>query len=451
MGRCAKQGRVLVYTICMVPSVGSVWSRAAVIVVVVVVVAGVGLAGVTGCDAPADDGPEPTVPQAWTALCDDTGAAADVCLADGPLRCGDGVPRAACETCGCPGGDACVDGPGDDDSVCASADVQNAVRDGDVVGDGLADADYLALYGVIDGDDVRPITLADLVGRLQDDARRDARRQLVVVGREGGDAGAFVSDAIGTTLLDAGDGTCAALATAAAGMPVATTVSTDDVPLTVVASSVDDATQALCAFPGSVPRCVLPHRQSCLLRGGAVAPAVVVVDDAVFLARLDDVLLRSVARVGRATWEQRLDSIVLTFSSLLLEHQPEARFTVPDAGREVRVVELGAPGDDDDSLDALTPAPVFVAWLPSFRARPVRSLAFRLLWQDGLLRQFLTVHDVVPADCAFDTTAVNDAGDPAIDSIVGVDCRATDGAGLTATVNVGRNAIVDSATTEPPP
>jgi hypothetical protein len=436
---CAKQGRVLVYTICMVPSVGSVWSRAAVLVVVV---AGVGIAGLTGCDAPADDGPEPAVPQAWTALCDE--AAADACLADGPLRCGDGVPRAACETCGCPGGDACVDGPGDDDSVCASADVQNAVRVDDVVSDGLADTDYLALYGVTDGDDVRPITLADLVGRLQDDARRDGRRQLVVVGREAGDAGAFVSDAIGTTLLDAGDGTCAALATAAAGVPVATTVSTDDVPLTVVASSVDDATQALCAFPGSVPRCVLPHRQSCLLRGGAVAPAVVVVDDAVFLARLDDALLRSVARVGRATWEQRLDSTVLTFSSLLLEHQPEARFNLPDAGREVRVVELAAGAGVDE-------APVFVAWLPNFRARPVRSLAFRLLWQDGPLRQFLTVHDVVPADCAFDTAAVNDAGDPTIDSIVGVDCRATDGAALTATVNVGRNAIVDSATTEPPP
>jgi hypothetical protein len=70
----------------MVPSVVFVWSRAAALVVV-----GMGLVGLTGCDAPADDGPEPAVPQAWTTVCDEADGAAGGCLADGPLRCGDGV------------------------------------------------------------------------------------------------------------------------------------------------------------------------------------------------------------------------------------------------------------------------------------------------------------------------------------------------------------------------
>ena len=431
-------GRSLMYTICM---------HRLVTLVVVAVILGALMAG-AGCQPVVEAPPPPLPAQAWTSLC--AGLDVDSCVDDGPLQCTTGVPRAACETCGCAGGDACVDGPAVADSVCASAAVQNAVRADAAISDGLADDDYLALYTVLDGADVVPLTLAAMVGQLRSDARADARRQLVVVGRddaEGGvDAAGVVVDAIadgtGTDSIGVGDGSCAALAAAASALTVNTVV--QDAALRTVVGPVDDSTQALCAFPGSVARCVLPHRQSCLDRGGAVAPAVVVVDDDVFLARLDDALLRSVARVGRSTWEQRLDSIVVTFQSLLLSRQPEARFAVDGRDREVRVVRLPSlpPLATDAVFEVNQAAPVYLAWLPRFGVRPARSLTFRVLWQDGPTRQFLTDHDVVPADCAFD---VDD------NAAVDVVCIATDGAGVSASVDLTRNVIIASESTASPP
>jgi hypothetical protein len=423
----------------------TIWMHRLVTPVVVAVIVGVLMAG-AGCQPVVDAPPAPIQSQAWTSLC--AGLDVHSCVDDGPLQCTAGVPRAACESCGCAGGDACVDGPAVADSVCASAAVQNAVRADARISDGLADDDYLAIYTVLDGADVVPLTLAAMVGQLRSDARADARRQLVVVGRdaaEGGvDAANVVVDAIadGTDSIGVGDGSCAALATAASALTVNTVV--QDAALRAVVGPVDNSTQALCAFPGSVARCVLPHRQSCLDRGGAVAPAVVVVDDDVFLARLDDALLRSVARVGRSTWEQRLDSIVVTFQSLLLSRQPEARFAIDGRDREVRVVRLPSlPPFATDAVDEVNQAaPVYLAWLPRFGVRPARSLTFRLLWQDGPTRQFLTDHDLVPADCAFDIDA---------NAAVDVVCTATDGAVVSASVDLTRNVIIASESTVSPP
>ena len=437
----------------------TIWMHRLVPPVVVAVIVGA-LMGGAGCQPVVDAPPAPLPAQAWTSLC--AGLDVDSCVDDGPLQCTTGVPRAACEACGCAGGDACVDGPAVADSVCASAAVQNAVSADVEISGGLADDDYLALYTVLDGADVVPLTLAAMVGQLRSDARADSRRQLVVVGRDAAatvdddtddgtdddsdDDADIVVDAIadgtGTDSIDVGDGSCAALATAASALTVNTVV--QDAALRTVVGPVDDSTQALCAFPGSVARCVLPHRQSCLDRGGAVAPAVVVVDDDVFLARLDDALLRSVARVGRSTWEQRLDSIVVTFQTLLLSRQPEARFAIDGRDREVRVVQLPSlsPLATDAVFEVHQAAPVYLAWLPRFGVRPARSLTFRLLWQDGPTRQFLTDHDVVPADCSF---AVDD------NAAVDVVCTATDGAVVSASVDLTRNVIIDSASTVSPP
>jgi hypothetical protein len=205
-------------------------------------------------------------------------------------------------------------------------------------------------------------------------------------------------------------------------------------PLVVDVGAVDDAHSALCALPGSVPSCVIPHRASCLARGGLLPQTVVVVDDDVFLARLDDALVRSVARVGRSTWEQRLDSVIATFSSRVLQQRAEARFVVGDD--EIRLVEVPVP---DAAVDPSI-GPLFFAWLPRFDVIPSRSISFRALWLDGPTRVFLTDHDVVPADCDFDI---------GITGVVEVVCVASDGAVVDATIDATRALIVDVTRTAP--
>jgi hypothetical protein len=393
------------------------------------------------CPGEVEDGGlgEP-LPQGWTALCD--GVDVGACLGDGPLQCGEaGPPRAACETCGCPGGDACVVSAGDD-GVCASRAVREAVRDDDAVSDGLADDVYLALWTLLEDETTSPPqTLQDSLDLTARRAERDGRQRIVVVGREAGDRGDVVVDALlasGATGLDLDDAfglPCDGRAGAAAALDVPDVIGPTD--LVVDVGTVDDAHSGLCAFPGSVARCVLPHRASCLARGGVLPQTIVVVDDDVFLARLDDVLVRSVARVGRDQWEQRLDSVIATFAGLVLRHRPEARFAIDGADSdEVRVVEVALVDDTvDPSLGTLA-----LAWLPRFDVRPVRGIAFRALWLDGPTRAFLTDHDVVPADCDFA---------PGLTDVVEVVCVASDGAVVEATVDAARAALIDVDTTAP--
>lgn len=387
------------------------------------------------CPGEVEDGGlgEP-LPQAWTTLCADVEV--DACLGDGPLVCGEaGPPRAACETCGCPSGDACVV-TGGDDGVCASRAVREAVRDDAIVSDGLADDVYLALWTMLD-DETRPaLTLGDWLELARRQAESDSRQRVVVVGREDADRADVVVAALRDTgasdlaLDDAVALPCAGRAEAAAALTIPEVVEPTDLVSDV--GAVDDAHSALCALPGSVPRCVLPHRASCLARGGVVPQSIVVLDDDVFLARLDDALLRSVARVGRDQWEPRLDSVIATFTGLVLRHRPEARFAVGDD--EVRVVEVPPEaGSLDPSLGTLA-----LAWMPRFDVRPVRSIAFRALWLDGPTRAFLTTHDVVPGDCDFA---------PGLTDVVEVTCIASDGAIVEATVDAARAALIEVDTT----
>lgn len=406
----------------------------AVVIARLSVVVGACIAVLAGCPGePEDGGPEAPEPQGWTSLCDDV--AADTCLGDGPLACVERAPpRARCEACGCPGGAACVDGAGDDDAVCASGDVRNAVRAADVVSDGLADDVYLALYDLLDDDEQPASTLADWVDGARTAAARDGRARVVVIGRSAGDRADVVTAALGATSLALTGNTCADRATAAATLATSTVVEAEaDLEMIIDEGDVDDAHSALCGFPGSVPSCVLPHRASCLARGGAIPQTLIVVDDDVFLARLDDVLVRSVARVGRATWEQRLDSVIATYTSLVLSHRAEPRFAVFDD--EVRVVELATADVEDPTIGS-----VAFAWLPRFTSLPVRSISFRALWLDGPTQVFITEHDLVPAECDFA---------PGITNVVEVRCVASDGAVLEATVDAARSALIDVVRTAP--
>lgn len=392
------------------------------------------------CPGEVEDGGlgEP-LPQGWTTLCE--GVDVGACLGDGPLQCGEaGPPRAACETCGCPGGDACVVSAGDD-GVCASRAVREAVRDDDAVSDALADDVYLALWTLLEDETRAPLPLQDWLDLARRQAEGDGRQRVVVVGREDGDRGDVVVDALRSAgasdmgLDDAVDIPCGGRAEAAVALAIPDIISATD--LVIDVGAVDDAHSGLCAFPGSVARCVLPHRASCLARGGVIPQTLVVVDDDVFLARLDDVLVRSVARVGRDQWEQRLDSVIATFAGLVLRHRPEARFAVDDErDDEVRVVEVPPEaGSLDPALGTLA-----LAWLPRFDVKPVRGIAFRALWLDGPTRVFLTDHDVVPADCDFA---------PGLTDVVEVVCVASDGAVVEATVDAARAALIDIDTTAP--
>jgi hypothetical protein len=407
-----------------------------------VVTALVGLTlALAACPGEVEDGGlgEP-LPQGWTALCD--GVDVGACLGDGPLVCGEAdPPRAACETCGCPGGDACVVSTGDD-GVCGSRAVREAVRDVDAVSDGLADDVYLALWTHLEDEtNGPPLTLPDWLDLAARQAEGDGRQRVVVIGREADDRGDVVVDALrgaGATDLGLDDAVglpCDGRADAAAALAIPDTIGATD--LVVDVGAVDDAHSGLCAFPGSVARCVLPHRASCLARGGVIPQTLVVVDDDVFLARLDDVLVRSVARVGRDQWEQRLDSVIATFSGLVLRHRPEARFAIGDGGGdEVRVVEVPlVDATVDQSLGTLA-----LAWLPRFDVKPVRAISFRALWLDGPTGAFLTEHDIVPADCDFA---------PGLTDVVEVVCVASDGAVVEATVDAARAALIDVDTTAP--
>jgi len=391
------------------------------------------------CPGEVEDGGlgEP-LPQAWTTLC--AGVDVGACLGDSPLVCGEaGPPRATCERCGCPGGDACVVTDGDD-GVCASRAVREAVRDDDIVSDGLGDDVYLALWTLLE-DETRPaLTLGDWIDLAARQAGSDGRQRVVVVGRESDDRGDLVVDAlraggaIDLALDDAVGLPCGGRADAAAALAIPDVAGATD--LVIDVGAVDDVHSGLCAFAGSVPRCVLPHRAGCLARGGVLPQSLVVIDDDVFLARLDDVLVRSVARVGRDQWEQRLDSVIATFSGLVLRHRPEARFAVDGGGDEVRVVEVPPPPDAVDP----SVGPLFLAWLPRFDVRPVRSVTFRALWLDSPTRAFLTEHDVVPADCDFA---------PGLTDVVEVVCVASDGAVVEATVDAARAALIDVDATAP--
>jgi hypothetical protein len=167
----------------------------------------------------------------------------------------------------------------------------------------------------------------------------------------------------------------------------------------------------------------------------------VVVDDDVFLARLDDALLRSVARVGRDVWQERLDAVIATFTELSLSHRAEPRFVVDNGGNggdsndEVRIVEIPA---DEAWLDASV-GTLALAWLPRFGARPVRAIAFRALWLHAPTRAFLIAHDIVPADCDFA---------PGREDVVDVLCTGSDGAVVAATVDAAAAALIDVDTTE---
>jgi hypothetical protein len=390
--------------------------------------------------APEDAGFDEPLPQAWTTLC--AGLAPGTCLSDGPLICTEqGPPRAACEVCGCPGGDACVVTDGDD-GVCASRTVREATRNDAMISDGLGDDVYTALWAVLD-DTTRPrLTLAEWLAQAHRAATSDGRQRVVVVGHEPGDRAALVLDALDDDALrlvvgDGDDAPCGGRAAAAGALSIPSTSDpAEPVELVLDVGAVDDAHSGLCQFPGSVPRCVLPHRASCLARGGALPQTVVVVDDDVFLARLDDALLRSVARVGRDVWQERLDAVIATFTELSLSHRAEPRFVVDNGGDdEVRIVEV--PGDEarlDGSVGTLA-----LAWLPRFGARPVRAIAFRALWLHAPTRAFLIAHDIVPADCDFA---------PGREDVVDVLCTGSDGAVVAATVDAAAAALIDVDTTE---
>jgi hypothetical protein len=329
-----------------------------------------------------------------------------------------------------------------DDGVCASRAVREAVRDDDAVSDGLADDVYLAVWTLLEDEtNSPPMTLPDWLDLAARQANGDGRQRVVVVGRESGDRGDVVVDALrgaGASDLGLDDAVglpCDGRADAAAALAIPDLIGATD--LVVDVGGVDDAHSGLCAFAGSVPRCVLPHRASCLARGGVIPQTLVVIDDDVFLARLDDVLVRSVARVGRDQWEQRLDSVIATFAGLVLRHRPEARFAVDgDDSDEVRVVEVPlVDATIDPSLGTLA-----FAWLPRFDVKPVRAIAFRALWLDGPTQAFLTDHDVVPADCDFA---------PGLTDVVEIVCVASDGAIVEATVDAARAALIDVDTTAP--
>lgn len=378
-------------------------------------------AGCPGCgDEPGP--PFEPEPQAWTRLCD--GLAGDACIDDGPFRCQqDGPPLARCEVCGCDGGAACVDG-GDNSvdarKVCADADVRDLARDAAVVRDDLDDDDYLAIFAVAkDG-----VGLSVAAREILDKPGTDGRTRLVVVGRVEGDRAGVVLAALGSPReqrIDREIDACLSRENAASNLEVPA-FEGGGAELVVDTGDLDTASSAACHFEGSVPGCAFPHRASCYARGGARPQTVLVVDDDVFLPRLDDAMLRSVGRRSRELWDQRLDEIIATIADEMLSRSPRADTTV-EGGFEVRVSAL----DDATFADAYRVSDVYVAWMPRFSFRPAKSISFRALWRDGPTQQFMIAHDVAPGDCAFNVDDNN--GD------VFVVCTASDGAAVDAVVN----------------
>ena len=412
----------------------------------------------TAC--PSTPSSTPTPPpeaQAWTTLCADVIGEDDQCLAEGPLRCVDDVnpPEARCEDCGCPGVLACVDG-NNDDAVCASAATREAIRDADFVPPDLADGDYVALYETLLATE-RADTVADLKATLETLATEDSRRRVVVLGRppetlqqtESASAFAALQVALGDDDDTLGDATGGAAGAAGdrvdervtlenargqgcAGL--ASAVRTIEIPaagkirLAFAVGDLDDASDAMCAFPGSIPRCVLPHRAACLARGGAIPSTVVFVDDAIFIPRLDQALLSTLARINRSQWEQRLDAGVDVVAGHLLDRTPQPRFRF-DGGAEVRVVSL-ANTDDGGA--------VFVAWRVLEGLRPRALLAFRILWKDGVHRQFLEDHDLTPQECVLSSSSSSSK------ELVSIACIASDGARFDGVVDTDAGTIRES-------
>ncbi len=387
----------------------------------------------TGCTSCEVGPPVEFEEQAWLELC--RGRDVGDCIGDGPLQCEtQGPPAARCEVCTCAGGAACIDGGDntvDDRSVCVDADIRDLERDVDAVRDDLDDDVYLALFDTMQAG----APLSSMLEDIKASVRQDARTRLIVVGREVGDRADIVIDAIGggdIAIVDDGD-PCAARAAAAANATYASIVA--DMEVEVDVGDIDSATSAGCVFEGSVPRCVFPHRAPCLARGGARPQTVLVVDDDVFLPRLDDVLLRTLGRRSIDVWDQRLDEIVGLMANEMLSRTRRPDLEVSD-GVEVRVTRL----EGETFEDAARTGDVYVAWLPRFSFRPPRSTAFRALWRDGPTRQFMTTHDVAPGDCVFNVDG--DGGD------VFVVCTATDGAVLDAVVSAA-GVIIDVDRTAP--
>ena len=389
--------------------------RAFCVGVVIVCAAGVG--------CPVDDPPpaDPGCPAGqsgdpcafpWEATCD--GVVDDGCVAGTPTRCTVNDPAAVpaydCSTCGCASLQACVDtGVGD---LCLDADVREGERDDDVIDDGLQDEDHLALFRRLHENDA--LSLDDVLQRLALRRAADPRRSLVVLGSDEPDVAALVAP-----FFDGNFGAVVAADDACSDVDVGL-LPNDQRVLTTAA---DRATDVTCLHPGVFARCTFPSVAGCAVMAGLL-PETIVLLGRTAIGDVDNALLRRAARAGRDEWLPRFDAELGLFSEVFLNNEGDGGFAHPDLPGTLRFIV------DDDHDDV-----VFGVFEGVVTAAQLR--AFRTLWVNANIQQFLTVFDITPSQCTFDV-AIDDSG--AGDDVVDIDCS-KNGARISGPVRLGDNDL----------
>ncbi len=352
----------------------------------------------------------------WQGACagadDDSG-----CLPGSPARCGDDArlpPVYDCATCGCADSEACVVIDGADEvnplKQCQSADVREGERSEERIDDGLVDDEsYVGLFRRI-LDDRDALTRDEAIDRLRARRLDDPRRSLIVVGSDEGDTDDVLAPLFDGSFGDVGADVGCDAVDALGAAPLLT----DDDNGRVNVSARDVADDAGCLFAGVFARCEFPSVAGCATARGILPETVVLLGQRAILDA-DNAMLRKATRANREQWLPRIEAQLTLFFGVF-QRSVDDRFFVDDVDDFMLFV-----------VDEARPELVFaldIAKREGASVTPAQLRAFRALWTDAPIQQFLTVHDITPDECLFDVVLgapVRDGGRN--DDVVRVDCQ----------------------------
>ena len=336
------------------------------------------------------------------------------CAADKPLVCDGNPPSYDCGQCGCPGAESCFE------AVCFDPGVLALERTQPLVPDDLPTGEYFAFVDravTADG-----MTFAGLVDQLDARLRQDRRMTALLLGETHGsqdeqavgkavirelsalgwnmpEIGVEGSDPIlDVTPLEGigivghnvpGDLTNIAHC-ADVEARVASTL--NDQSIYIQYSGSGHTSQEICHHAMHWSICDVPHTSECVTRNGRKAAVVILFDPDIWMWQIDRTLLW---RLGpklsdRVAFEAELESNLARWRESFTAQAREPAYDATLEGRDlnVRVIEAEHAAD------------VYIAYFP----RPARPAymheAYRAVWNDSTLQDFVVENDMTPGSCS---------------------------------------------------
>lgn len=350
--------------------------------------------------------------EGWQQECE--GVSVGACAGSFVCASGAATPSYDCLACPCAGADACYE------DVCVGAATRELERDQPAVADDLDMEQYADLFTRLGALDAIP--LAEAAGAVAARLAADSRSTTLLAGADPAMNIADLEDVLGvvvaaagytpTTRLDLrerrGD-VCAEIAGASSAGVLPNHFVVAIVPA-------DAASAATCAFPGSFAHCDIPLAEQCALRAGRLSASLIVIDQQVAMAAMDQAMLLRAGLAPPEVLDTFLGTALTTFNGAL------SLFPLQDGFRSgQRFVGAWVDGD--------------VVWvvLADANARADRTRTFKTVWNDPPSQAYLLEHDIQVRDCAFD------------DGVAGQIVMTCDNGGftLTATVDPASATLVD--------